>query len=130
MKKTKQILIIEDNKSLRLLIGHYLSKSYEVVTKNNGLLAMQWLKEGHFPDLILLDLMMPEMTGSDFLEGLQTSGFFGNIPVIIISGNNRNILTTDVMMNVLDYFEKPFDPKKLQEKIETIFTRKNIQLAS
>lgn len=130
MKKSKKILIIEDNRSLRVLMCHYLSKKYQVISKTNGLDAMKWLREGHLPDLILLDLMMPEMTGNDFLEGLQTSGFFRDIPVIIISGNTQNVLTTDAMLKVQHYFEKPFDPRKLQEKIESIFTRKTIQLTS
>ncbi len=121
MKKRKTILLIEDNKSLRVLMNHLLSKWYRVISRTNGLDAMGWLAKGNTPDLILLDLEMPEMTGKDFLEGLQSSGFYKDIPVIIISGNKQCTSTADQAINVQKYFEKPFDPELLRETIEYIF---------
>ena len=127
MKESKLILIIEDNKSFRLLMTHFFSKHYQVVTKNDGISAMHWLKEGYYPDLILLDLGMPKMTGKDFLTGLKSSGFYKNIPVIVVSGNKRDTFTNDAMNDIQHYFEKPFDPRKLLEKIEHIFTSSPVQ---
>ena len=83
MKDSKLILLIEDNKSFRLLMNHFLSRRYRVVTKTNGIDAMSWLKEGNDPDLILLDLAMPQMTGNDFLSGLKSSGFYKDIPCLL-----------------------------------------------
>lgn len=130
MKQTRLILMIEDNKSFRLLMNHFLSKRYQVVTKSNGVDAMHWLQEGHYPDLILLDLGLPNMTGKDFLAGLKSSGFYKDIPVIIVSGNNKNTFTSDAMKDIQHYFEKPFDPRKLEEKIEFIFTRNPLQMTT
>ncbi|MEM6321406.1 MAG: response regulator [Bacteroidota bacterium] len=124
MEDTRRILIIEDNQSFRVLMNHFLSKSYQVVTKCDGLSAMKWLRQGNQTDLILLDLGMPLMTGKDFLMGLKSSGFFQHIPVIIVSGNNPATFTTSAMNDIQYYFEKPFDPVKLREKIEQIFTEK------
>ena len=118
MKKGKTILLIEDNKSLRMLMNHLLSKWYQVVSKSNGLDAMNWLEEGNMADLVLLDLEMPEMTGTDFLEGLSCSSFYKDIPVIIVSGNKRYDEHTAI--NVYKYFEKPFDPELLKKTIERI----------
>lgn len=129
MNQTRLILIVEDNKSFRLLMNHFLSKSYQVVTKRNGVDAMQWLKQGNQPDLILLDLGMPEMTGNDFLAGIKSSGFYHNIPVIIVSGNNEDTFSGE-LKDIQHYFKKPFDPRKLQEKIESIFTHEIAQSAS
>jgi CheY-like chemotaxis protein len=128
MEDPKQILLIEDNKSFRLLLSHFLSKNYDVVTKANGISAVQWLNEQNFPDLILLDLEMPEMSGEDFLFGLQSSGFHKEIPVIIISGNNRNLFEVNNPFGFQHYFEKPFDPIKLLEKIEQIFASDKIHM--
>ncbi len=130
MKHSRLILMIEDNKSFRLLMNHFLSKRYQVVTKSNGIDAMHWLEEGNYPDLILLDLGLPEMTGKDFLTGLKSSGFYKDIPVIILSGNNKTTFTSDAMKDIQHYFEKPFDPRKLQEKIESIFTRPPLQVTT
>ena len=130
MKHSRLILIIEDNKGFRTLMNHYLGKRYQVVTKSNGIDAMRWLAEGYYPDLILLDLGLPEMTGKDFLAGLKSSGFYRDIPVIILSGNNKTTFTSDAMKDIQHYFEKPFDPRKLQEKIESIFTLTPMQATS
>lgn len=127
MNHTRLILIVEDNKSFRLLMNHFLSKRYQVVTKKNGVDAMQWLKQGYQPDLILLDLGMPEMTGNDFLAGIKSSGFYQKIPVIIVSGNNEDTFNGEAMKDIQHYFKKPFDPRKLQEKIELIFTQEIAQ---
>ena len=72
----KQILIIEDHDSIRILLGKLLSKKYKVTTRRDGLEGMAWLSEGNFPDLILLDIHMPQIAGHEFLMGLRTSGFF------------------------------------------------------
>ena len=130
MKHPRLILMIEDNRSFRLLMNHYLGKCYQIVTTSNGVEAMQWLEKGHYPDLILLDLGLPEMTGKDFLTGLKSSGFYSDIPVIVISSNNKDTFTSDAMNDIQHYFEKPFDPRKLQEKIELIFTRNPLQIAT
>lgn len=130
MKQSRLILMIEDNKSFRLLMNHFLSKRYKVITKSNGVQAMHWLEAGNLPDLILLDLGLPDMTGKDFLTGLKSSGFYSSIPVIIVSGNNKDTFTSEAMNDIQHYFEKPFDPRKLQEKIETLFTRIPIQITA
>ena len=88
MNNKRTILIIDDHDCIRLLLGSILSKNYEVVTKKNGLEAMAWLSSGNIPDLILLDLVMPSLNGFDFLKNLRTSGFFRNIPVLVLSGND------------------------------------------
>jgi len=114
MNKAIKLMIIEDNESLLLLMNHYFKKHYDVYATKNGLDAMSWLNKGVFPDLILLDLDMPVMNGEKFLEGLKTSSFFRNIPVIIISGSIKKLEHKELCA---DYFAKPFDPKELNEKI-------------
>jgi len=130
MKDSRLILLIEDNKSFRLLMNHFLSKRYRVVTRKNGIDAMFWLKEGNNPDLILLDLGMPQMNGNDFLAGLKSSGFYKDIPVIVLSGSTRDTFNGDALNDIQHYFEKPFDPRKLEEKIEYIFTQPPVLTAS
>jgi CheY-like chemotaxis protein len=115
----KSILIIEDHDSIRHLLGSMLSKSYEVVTKKDGMEGMAWLIRGNLPDLILLDMSMPRLSGSEFLKNIRQSGFFKDIPVIVVSGNDgEDDIKNCLRWGVCDYLTKPFNPLSLKEKIQ------------
>lgn len=116
----KRILIIEDHDSIRYLLGSMLSKKYEVVTKKDGLEGMAWLVKGNMPDLILLDMSMPRLSGNDFLKNIKQSGFFRDIPVIVVSGNDgEDDIRNCMRLGVFEYMTKPFNPISLKEKVDT-----------
>ena len=113
-----KILVIDDEKSIRLLLENFLSKNYDVVSKSNGLEALEWL-EGNLPDLIICDLQMPEINGYDFTKQIRSSGFFDDIPIIILSGieeSSEKIKCFD--MGADDYVVKPFNPKEIEARIK------------
>ncbi len=117
----KRILIVEDHESIRLLLGTMLSKSYEVVTTKDGLEGMAWLVKGNLPDLILLDMSMPRLSGNDFLRNIRQSGFFRDIPVIVVSGNNgEEDVKNCLRWGVDEYMTKPFNPISLKKRIENV----------
>lgn len=117
----KSILIVEDNESIRLLLGTMLSKSYEVVTTKDGLEGMAWLVKGNLPDLILLDMSMPRLSGNDFLRNISQSGFFRDIPVIVVSGNDgEEDVKNCLRWGVDEYMTKPFNPISLKKRIENV----------
>lgn len=119
MKNNKQILVIEDHNGLRMMEGMFLKNYYDVVTQKDGLDAIIWLSAGNFPDLIVLDLMMPRLNGVEFLINIKSSGIFRNIPVIIVSGDEDQIIIDRCMkLGSADYLIKPFDPRQLYERIE------------
>lgn len=118
----KTILIIEDDNSTRLLLAFLLRKNYSVVTTKDGFEGMLWLNQGNIPDLILLDMSMPRLSGYGFLENIRKSGFFRNIPVLIVSGSDR---LPDVEFFLQagknDFLPKPFNPQALNQKIDAMF---------
>ena len=123
MDKKPTILIIDDHDCIRLLLGSILNKNYDVVTKKDGLEGMAWLSAGNVPDLILLDLIMPSLSGYEFLQNLRMSGFFKDIPVLILSGNDdQHEIDRCFQLGIQDFFHKPFNPIQLREKIQAIFT--------
>lgn len=126
MKSKKNILVIEDHKSIRLLLGTMLSKHYSVVTTKNGMEGMAWLGKGNIPDLILLDMSMPQLTGQEFLSNIRCSGFFKDIPVVVISGEDSPKAKKQCyQLGIREYFTKPFNPIKLNQSINYILQPNN-----
>ena len=116
------ILIIDDQASIRFLLGSFLKKEYRVIGFEDGFSAMQWLVNANFPDLILLDLDVPRLSGTDFLEQIKKSGFFQDIPVVIISGDHSpETIEQCNQLGVYAYLTKPFDPMKLNGLVKDIF---------
>ena len=117
----KQILILDDDISIRTLLDLFLRKDYQVVAKKDGMEAMLWLENGNLPDLIVSDINMPRLNGSDFLMNLKKSGFFRSIPVIILSGiENENEKGKFLQNGAVDYIVKPFNPSDLLVKIDAV----------
>ena len=122
-----KVLIIDDHEATRLLIGASFMKSYHVVTQKDGLAAMAWLSTGNLPDVIILDMQMPRMSGIDLLKQLQSSGFYRHIPVLMVSGNEAE---EDVMkcfaLGIWGFIQKPFNPISLREKVRQIIQKNEV----
>ena len=84
----KRILIIDDDGSMRRAISRHLTAhGFKTAIASNGREALLCLNS-HSPDLIVLDMMMPEMNGPEFLEVLQASPLHSKIPVIIVTAQD------------------------------------------
>jgi len=117
----KQILIVDDEPSILKLLNFILSKQYEIHAAESGYKAHMWLEDGNFPDLIILDLHMPHFDGTSFLKSIKISGFYREIPVIILSAaENLEKIVENMPFNVEAYFPKPFNPEKLKDTITKV----------
>jgi two-component system, OmpR family, alkaline phosphatase synthesis response regulator PhoP len=80
------VLVVDDDEAIREVIAEVLrDEGYDVVCAANGEQALFELKKAHHPDLVLLDLMMPVMSGWEVLEELQGSQELSQIPVVVVS---------------------------------------------
>ncbi len=123
MKKT--ILVIDDEMSIRMLLENYLSKTYTVITRNDGQEGLKYLEEGNLPELIVADIQMPNLDGYEFLRNVRASGFFKNIPMIMLSGiESSNERVKCLKLGADDYLVKPFNPEELAIRIENLITRR------
>jgi DNA-binding response OmpR family regulator len=122
MKKT--LLALDDELIILKILDFYFNKSYTVVAKQNGKDALEWMQQGVIPDVIIADVNMPEINGLDFIRQIRASGFFKNVPLIMLSGNEG---TSDkikcLKAGADDYVIKPFNPEELEARIDNIFRR-------
>jgi CheY-like chemotaxis protein len=112
---TGDILVVDDDADLRETLELLLSDSgYGVTAVASGQAALDQLKAGARPNLILLDLMMPEMNGWQFLERARADSMLGSIPVVIMTARRADDLLPAPSKHVL---HKPFDSAKLLHTI-------------
>ena len=112
---------MEDHDNLRLLIGAFLARQFEVVGAKNGLDAMAWLSKGVLPDVIVTDVCMPGLGGADLLANLRCSGLYARIPVIVISGSDNDSEEYRLRrLGACEYIRKPFSPAMLQDRLKQI----------
>jgi len=118
----KKILVVEDEQDIMEVMTAKLGMDgYEVAGAFNGLEALEKIKQDK-PDLIVLDIMLPEMDGYSVNLKLKENKETENIPVIIMTGrgNLKEILKINEKMAIAAYFEKPFPLKLLSEKIKEL----------
>jgi len=121
----KKILVIEDDKFLRKVIDRkLLGEGYEVVEATDGSEGVRAAEDSK-PDLILLDLVLPEISGFGVLTQLKASLATKNIPVIILSNlGEREDVEKGFSLGAADYLIKShFNPGEIVEKIEAVFNK-------
>lgn len=116
-KQSKRILAVDDENDVLLIIRTALqSDGYTVMTASNGMDGLA-LAEDERPDLIMLDLMMPEMDGMEVLRRLKQSEKTSHIPVIILTGvSDRDKIRQALNQGTSYYIVKPFDYHDLISK--------------
>ncbi len=119
-----KILIAEDERDIRDLITFTLRfAGHEVVPTANGEEAYQ-TAQVVLPDLILMDVRMPRMTGYEACEHLKACEATRNIPVVFLSAKGQeNEVRTGLEAGAEEYILKPFAPDQLTERIKTILAR-------
>lgn len=109
-------------------LAQYFSSHYRTKAFQSAADAWQWLDEGNFPDLILLDLKMPDISGFEMLSQLKYSALFLDIPVIILSSIDKSAERVRCLQaGAVDYLAKPFNPKELEHKIRFHIRLSNAQ---
>jgi two-component system, sensor histidine kinase and response regulator len=119
------ILVVDDNKVNRDVLSRRLARQgYGVAAVENGCLAMEAVRARAF-DLVLLDIMMPEMDGYEVLRRLKAEETLRNIPVIMISavGDMESVVRC-IEMGADDYLPKPFAPTLLKARIGACLEKK------
>ena len=113
----KRVLVIDDDFPVRGMLSAALSrKGFQVLMAGDGVEAERALTL-HAPDIILLDLMMPNCNGWDFLQRLRELGLTGRVPVIVISAHLLNEPEAVLSMGASALLPKPFNLDELMDLI-------------
>jgi two-component system, OmpR family, response regulator VicR len=121
-KNSKLILCIEDEQEMIDLIRLILNRrGFEVKGANGGKQGLEIIRQEH-PDLILLDLMMPDMDGWEVYQQMKADETTKNIPVIVVTAKAQSIdkVLGLHIAKVDDYLAKPFSPQELLNSVDTV----------
>lgn len=113
---TKKILVVDDKLELRTLLKSYLTQEgFDVVSANDGQEAL-YVARHEKPNLIILDLMMPEMGGYEFMRAYNREA---DTPVVILTAKiDENDKVLGLELGADDYVTKPFSPRELTAACE------------
>jgi CheY-like chemotaxis protein len=123
----KKILAVDDEKDVVYTIKHGLEKidsNYKVTTVTSGKECLQTLDKGKMPDVILIDLMMPDMNGWDLIQELKCNKKWNKIPIIFLTARTDHVAKNAGNFLAEDYIEKPFEMSELKKRIDNILNVK------
>lgn len=119
------LLIVDDTPSNLHILAEFLGGEYDIKVAKDGKSALKIADQPHKPDLILLDIMMPEMDGYDVCRKLKAANSTRGIPVIFLTSKTK---TSDeelgLSLGAIDYISKPFVPSIVKARIKTHLTVK------
>lgn len=124
--KRLRVLVADDNPELRGFIANLLAEDYEVATATNGREALQLAETSH-PDVIVSDVMMPEMDGLELVARLKENPTLRHVPVILVTARaSREEVVGGLESGADDYLSKPFGPAELQARLRAVCRLKKI----
>jgi CheY-like chemotaxis protein len=124
----KTVLVVDDNPDVinSLKIGlEDATREYRILGAENGQKCLQLLKDNIKPDIILLDIMMPQMSGWEVFDRIKKDPTFSTIPIIFLTARTDRIAKNAGGFLGDDYIEKPFDVTDLKKRMEIVFRNKS-----
>jgi signal transduction histidine kinase len=118
-----EVLVVEDNPDMRELLVFLVGNEFRVRSAKNGIEALERVAEA-LPDLVLTDVMMPEMSGTELCHALKSGAATQNLPVVLVTSKAENEMKVKGLeLGADDYVTKPFHPKELLARVRTLVTQ-------
>jgi len=117
----KKILIVDDEPDQVFTVQKSIEASsdeFEVFSATSGEQSIEFLQKHEPPDLILLDIMMPQMDGIEVIKKIRENPVWSHIPVVFLTARTDKLSIEDSMDLGDDYLEKPFDIDDLMKRIQ------------
>ena len=122
----KTILVVDDDPDLIYTIRmgfENIDKNYKILGAESGKKCLELLKNNEIPDLILLDIMMPEMNGWDVAAEIKKNPKWSGIPIVFLTAQSDAFSRTFGGIVSADYITKPFEIMELKESIDRLLGR-------
>jgi CheY-like chemotaxis protein len=112
------VLIVDDDAGIRRSLERLLAwEGYATAQAANGVEALAYLRDRPRPRVVLLDLMMPEMNGWEFMRAIATDPLLADVPIVLLSAHTNTQETADDM-RVFGWLDKPIDLDRLIQTVE------------
>jgi len=124
---TKKIMVVDDDPGVIYTIVQGLGglgSNYEISIAENGKKCLELLEKDQIPDLIILDILMPEMTGWETYQKIRETLTGEELPIIFLTSRTDQVARKAGGFLGEDYIEKPFKIPELKQKIENILSKK------
>lgn len=124
-----RIVVADDNNDMRELLHFLLSKEFSVSLARNGAEALDLVRE-LTPTLVVTDIMMPEMSGTELCEAIKADDRTSRVPVMLVSSKAENEMKIrGLELGADDYVTKPFHPKELLARVRGLVNVRTLQIA-
>jgi len=126
-----KILMVDDEPvNIQVLINHLSLQNYSLTQASNGAEALAAIEQGFKPDLILLDVMMPRMTGYETCQKIRETFPANEVPILMLTAKNQvNDLVEGLSVGANDYLTKPISKNELLARIKTHLRLSNLNIA-
>jgi CheY-like chemotaxis protein len=128
MKNMKKIMLVDDEQdqifSIKTGFEQEYPNKYKIIGVESGKKCLELLEKNDKPDLILLDIMMPEMDGWEVFDKIKANPSWQDIPVIFLTARSDDLAANAGSMIAEDYIEKPIDIEELKTRIENVLKKK------
>ncbi len=121
----KKIMVVDDEPDILFTVGQVLETSgYEVIKAKDGKECIEKLNGlSEVPDLVLLDIMMPEISGWDVAAKIKENPAWKEIPIVFLTAKGDIMSIGMGNLTAEDYIVKPFDIKDLKERVDKILSK-------
>ena len=122
----KKIMVVDDDPGCLETVKQaleMLDDEYKVISVSSGIKCLELLNNDEIPDLILLDIMMPEMSGWETLKNIQQNLKWKDIPVVFLTARTDDIAQKTGSFLAEDYITKPFNIEDLQKSIDKVLKK-------
>ena len=125
--ESPEVLVVEDNADMRRLLVDLVGREYRVRSARNGREGLEAVRALH-PDLVLTDVMMPEMSGTELCKALKTDPATQAIPVVLVTSKaEREMKIEGLELGADDYVTKPFHPRELLARVRSLVRLRRLQ---